>query len=299
MKKYLLFLLLACTTYTAQIKTARITTPKENNVTYDSLENFVGDKVNSLIGQTLYLPRRSESLREYGYENFSDDFPVEKNNDFYDYDDIADKYYKVENVTKTNWEYYKNMYILQLRRVEDSEIFYYQYNAMYKHQFLFIVTGYYEKLKTILENKKFYIKKIPDDRNHDYVTGELINLDKKELWTFQDLVIADDYFNLCMVLKNQTGSQILVSYGVVDNAKYIIPEIQMKNITDLYGDEYIDLIVAEKVRIGMTKEMCRLAWGEPKNINRSASELSNTEQWVYEDQYLYFRGNILESFQSY
>ena len=47
-----------------------------------------------------------------------------------------------------------------------------------------------------------------------------------------------------------------------------------------------------KVVIGFTEEMVLLSWGVPKDINRA----SYGDQWVYDEQYLYFENGKLKSF---
>ena len=39
--------------------------------------------------------------------------------------------------------------------------------------------------------------------------------------------------------------------------------------------------------------MCKLAWGEPEDINVSSHA---SEQWVYSNSYLYFENNKLVAF---
>lgn len=66
-----------------------------------------------------------------------------------------------------------------------------------------------------------------------------------------------------------------------------------------YGRQTADLILAGKVRIGMTREMCREAWGSPDDINRSSGSWGVHEQWVYGlGSYLYFENGILSSIQN-
>jgi hypothetical protein len=48
----------------------------------------------------------------------------------------------------------------------------------------------------------------------------------------------------------------------------------------------------------MTEEQVRLSWGEPKKINTSVYKGSGvTQQWVYEDNYLYFENGKLTAKQ--
>jgi hypothetical protein len=53
-----------------QITTTKIATEQVPQQKYDSLSNFVGDNIKSIINQTIYLKPIPESLREYGYQGF-------------------------------------------------------------------------------------------------------------------------------------------------------------------------------------------------------------------------------------
>ena len=65
-----------------------------------------------------------------------------------------------------------------------------------------------------------------------------------------------------------------------------------------YGAANANLILNETVKIGMTKEMCKEAWGGPYDINRSSGSWGTHEQWVYGSSYLYFEGNKLTAIQN-
>lgn len=56
-----------------------------------------------------------------------------------------------------------------------------------------------------------------------------------------------------------------------------------------------------EVRVGMTKDMVRQAWGRPSDVNRTQSSRGTREQWVYGDfedrRYVYFRGNEVQTIQ--
>ena len=61
----------------------------------------------------------------------------------------------------------------------------------------------------------------------------------------------------------------------------------------------VTLILGRQVRLGMTREMCREAWGSPEDINRSSGSWGVHEQWVYGlGSYLYFENGILSSIQN-
>lgn len=66
-----------------------------------------------------------------------------------------------------------------------------------------------------------------------------------------------------------------------------------------YGSEIAKVIVEGKVKIGMSKEMCKDAWGEPKDINKTTTKYSVSEQWVYDiGSYLYFENGKLTTIQN-
>lgn len=66
-----------------------------------------------------------------------------------------------------------------------------------------------------------------------------------------------------------------------------------------YGKYSADLILEGRVQIGMSREMCREAWGSPDDINRSSGSWGVHEQWVYGlGSYLYFENGKLSSIQN-
>lgn len=71
------------------------------------------------------------------------------------------------------------------------------------------------------------------------------------------------------------------------------------NIIKKYGSVMGNLILKGRVRIGMTKAMARLSWGEPSDINTTTTAYSTHEQWVYSvGNYLYFENGKLTAIQN-
>ena len=63
-------------------------------------------------------------------------------------------------------------------------------------------------------------------------------------------------------------------------------------------DQDTELAKKGKVRVGMTADQCRMAWGEPDRISRTVTAHKTHEQWVYPgNQYLYFENGRLTSLQ--
>ena len=74
----------------------------------------------------------------------------------------------------------------------------------------------------------------------------------------------------------------------------------IERIMEKYGcdEETATLIHKGRVRIGMTAEQCRAAWGRPQRVNRSVGSYGVHEQWCYNGSYLYLEDGILTSFQN-
>jgi len=94
-------------------------------------------------------------------------------------------------------------------------------------------------------------------------------------------------------------------YGYVSHV-YLIDNLQMKKlknehekirIVNKYGTEIAYRISNHEIWIGMTTVMTKLSIGSPKDINRTTYAWGIHEQWVYDNQYLYFENGILTSWQ--
>jgi hypothetical protein len=66
-----------------------------------------------------------------------------------------------------------------------------------------------------------------------------------------------------------------------------------------YGKKFGAKIASGQVELGMTKDMCNQAWGEPRNIRQTATATGTNEKWFYgDDSYLRFKGNSLIEIQN-
>ena len=65
------------------------------------------------------------------------------------------------------------------------------------------------------------------------------------------------------------------------------------------SEEHWMQIQKGEIKEGMSKEECRLAWGEPLRTNEIIRGTETLEQWVYKRNFLYFKAGILESVQGY
>jgi hypothetical protein len=323
MKKLFLLLIIAVSTVDciAQIKTTKVASKAENiDITpYDSTRNFLGKDVYKYIGQDLYLNEKPELLRKFGYQWFVLDYTKRSigdksniykccDNYYSKYSELAGKYFKVLDVIKhpkatENEDLYGNEFYLKLREKESGDIVYFEYKSKYENAFPFIVVGFFEKLKQIAIGQKFVFGSTDlrfGPKQLDVNTGESIVFELGEKWECVDVTIEEKYYTLSLLLQDNDGQVLCTHY------EYTIGEEKIYNVfsekeADIYKAKFglsdWNVILQGKVRIGMTKEMCRLSWGEPKDINKTITSGNKSEQWVYSDNYLYFDNDILTAMQ--
>ena len=59
-----------------------------------------------------------------------------------------------------------------------------------------------------------------------------------------------------------------------------------------------NIITAREIRIGMTREMLLMSWGDPEDINRTVTKDSVSEQLVYGYQYVYVENGVVTAWQN-
>lgn len=137
----------------------------------------------------------------------------------------------------------------------------------------------------------------------DYLTYDNVkNLSKCHLayYTIDKYIVPDLYelelwfqldngklflFKTIYFLK-QNIIDFLKEYFIVGDYRKKYPKVQRWN-----------LIRDAKICIGMTKEECKLSMGSPNDTNRTVLQSGTYEQWVYDNIYVYFKGNRITSFQ--
>lgn len=312
-----------------QITTTKIA-PKSDladNTPYDSTINFIGKNVYKYLGQELYLNGMAESLRKHGYRSFSLDYtkdtkvlsntykpimPENKESAKFDlgggktqYDAIVGKYFKVLDVLKhpkseTSANTYAKFFYLKLQDKTNNDIVYYEYDSEFDFLFPFIVTGFFEKQKKLVVGQEFVFSDRMLEGLTDISTGKTITMKTGQKWKCVDFTIEEKYYTLALIIQNSLGEKTDISYeSVFDKSRkgnvYSIKEVDA--FRKKFGIDTFNKILQGNAVIGMTKEMCRLAWGEPKSINETITSGKKTEQWVYSENYLYFDNGILTAIQ--
>lgn len=283
-----------------------------NNIPrYDSLKNFLGARVRAYIGQTLYLNKKPSYRQAEGYEGFVIDYNEYKysKSNIYEccgasyskYEAMAGKRFRVLDVIRHPQAAgrplrYGNIYYLHLQDIEKNATMYYEYNAAMETQFPFLVEGFMAKTKRRMIGADIVLKNSTLTNKRDLNTKKQVYCTPGTVWTCLDVMIDNDY-HFSLVLTNNKNQKIAVDFVGMQHTKghkYFTPEQAAAN-RKKFGDQYWNSVLMSQVRNGMTDEMCKLAWGEPQRINYVSDNGAHGQQWVYDDQYLYFRNGVLSS----
>jgi hypothetical protein len=299
MNRLLLLLILTSTNSFCQISITNVTENNDYGV-YDSLNNFVGENYKQLIGQELYLKPKHKDLRKYGYDYFYRS--LEPSNitstankfkccDSYNskYNALQGKNFKVIDAVADKKSYSKYGY-LKLEMIETGEETYFRYDTEYDFNFPFVIMGHFNKLKEQYLDEEVLVRtkkviNIDSGQEMPIITGEYHKV--------IDVTLDAEYFTLSLILQNNEGAKFLYDVELKDRDP---SRIVFKEVAEIYkkkyGQEDWKKILNGKVVTGWSEEMVILSWGKPEDINRA----SYGDQWIYDNQYLYFKDGFLTSF---
>jgi hypothetical protein len=166
----------------------------------------------------------------------------------------------------------------------------------------------YENQSLIYENTGFSTVDIRKTKSNEY-----IEVNRNSKWFCKEVTLLEPHYSFSYVLQNKEGD--LISVNKIDGFSYesevikreeekalaekqlaerrqkeeqVRYEQEQKRVeshrlfcVEKFGKEKGELIAQGKVSIGMTKEMCRLSWGEPIWISKTTTEYSKYEDWYY------------------
>lgn len=287
---------------------------------YDSLQNVCAQKdgdsytYRHLIGQTL-LYCGNPDRHFYPKRNY-----------------IVGDYYIVTNILPDDPDrgLYRRFSMRNTRNgsiVEEGDLSSQSYNSSW------VVRGHYEKIKSMYVGKEFVY--VGNNYNDYYKENNFINLDTDEpvksiplnsTWTCLDVQVKprnksfsshnDDRSPIVLILDNSSlgkhycyleGQRGPYSIDFKNRNPLICGKLKNKTLYNeqknqlikKFGRVYANMILEGKVKIGMTKAMCKESWGEPIDINKTIGNYGSIEQWIYGDGcYLYFKGNRLTDIQN-
>lgn len=302
-----LLLLLACFLCLSSIKAQKKDEILVPSIPYDSTANFLKDDVAKYTGQELWLKKLPPNQRELGYSNFvlnykkSADLNEEKNVykccDGYNskYQDLADKHFFVEQVfkheakDKNTGERTQRTY-LKLKELDSGDVVYYYYEGLSEYSFPFVVMGYLEKQKSIIVGQKFVFASELLDYAVDLNTNKSIKSVLGDKWKCIDLTVDNLNFELSMIVENSKKQQIAVPLSAYTNRDLPRKVYTLSESADMlkrFGLNNYNRILQQKIASNMSKEMCKMSWGEPIDIEKSG----NTEKWIYPQGSITFKGN--------
>jgi len=311
--------------FISTISFAQIGTLKTNKNEYDKkveincpdtlLTNFLSEDVYCYKNQLLYVLPKTKSLQKYGYDYFYKTKKIEKKYaccQSYNskYESLANKYFYVTEINhhpkyKTS-TIYAEKYYLTLKDKDTNEVVYFVYNPNSKFGFPFLSVTYFEKHKNDMNGSEIILrggnwrKRISSkyDKIYDINNGEEIFLDTGEVWIVGELVVEDKYNTLSYIISNSKGEVTTIQKKYLNNGinefsvnQFVIFKKDVDRIKKKC-EMFYNAIMKRNISIGMTEEMVKLSWGKPDKINTSSH---GSNQWVYNNRYLYFENSILKS----
>lgn len=307
---------------------------KEDVVPYDSLSNISYDNFKSHVGQTLYM-NDNKFDKEKGVKGYS--LRNTANFDAWDLENIVYKYASKNGFNGSDYYAMTNKYYYVTKLIKDSKVdpvfsnnekycfelitqdenkdtVYYHFDNVGKLFSDFITVGYFEKMKQVHIGKDLYFIGA-QSAIHDFIfkfdSGEKFDADIPQNTKFKctDITIQDGrYYSLIMVLENEKLGKVFIELRTLNSFFETSEEHKLrideetrlkKRLTDKYGKTNADLILAGKVKIGWSKEMCLESWGKPESINKTTGSYGVNEQWVYgNSNYLYFENGKLTDIQN-
>ena len=161
MKKIVLIpILLVSLNVSSQVKVIHKVKTEIVSLPYDSIQNCLDKtQLEQYIGQTFYLPK-TENEKERGFYDFKKDIKGKVYHPIggaysrkTKYEAVAGKYFEVIGVERKTRAYIDDVYI-HLKNKETNEELYFDYGKL---GFPFIVQGYYEKTRSNMIGRLFYL----------------------------------------------------------------------------------------------------------------------------------------------
>lgn len=175
--------------------------------------------------------------------------------------------------TKTDYQYDELEIIKKQIDSVFSVIEYSRINGTEKNQYI----SFFKKLRSDIDSTMCY-KKI-EKEVVDWYSGEVLRT----------------------TISNEKGKFSEISY--LKPKEFIVQKKykRAKKLYDKYGwDKEVCYTISQgKIQVGMNKEMVKIAWGSPKDINRTTNKYGTHEQWCYSSgNYVYFDDDELTSIQN-
>ena len=172
-----------------------------------------------------------------------------------------------------------------------------------------------------------FIIKYEDDNGKENSTGKKVLIVPGSTWLCTDVTLLKPTYKINYILKNDKEEQVALTNleGFIEESAYLKRELNKKlkyqqllakqkqqklykdenerkaaeklkiECSKLFGQQNGDLIAQGKVKLNMTKEMCKYAWGAPLWSHKTTNVYGTHEDWYYRLGYsLHFENGILK-----
>ena len=255
----------------SQVRVASAAKTEKKVVPYDSISNNPKDPY-GLVGQELFLLPKPEQLRQFEYDIYPSDQLTGKKPS---YESVAMHTFEVVEVIKQESRF-SSKDVLKLRDLKTDSIYYIKYEKR-ESLWPYLILGYKAKFEAENKGKKFHVL-LSHLRNFD--TGDKIEKSRGSVWTFQEIIALEDRGEIGYLFQNSKGETVALTKLDMDH--FIFPKSRMDQLIKKYGQAMCNTALAGEIKIGMPKELVKVAWGEPDKINNSSYD----EQWVYGETHI-------------
>ncbi len=250
---------------------------------YDSLSNYIKpDSLFILVGQRIIIKPHDRNKEPYqGFYRLNGDLYGQANLPYSrkgcSYDSLVGRAF---NVIRFDKSHPRKIFI-----ADDKDSLYMTSAADRDY----LIEGYIAKLSQKYVGKKYarVVSGYDNDPN-DFKTGKPVKLKVGDIWTVKRLIINPDNGEICAIMGNSLGNEL--SENIVGWLSFFDIRYKPKSESDKWKRKYGEFcwrkIMQNEIYVGMPASAVRLAWGEPKDINKA----SYGDQWVYSNGYVYIRG---------
>lgn len=257
----------------------------DTELKYDSLWNSPKNMQDckSLIGHKITVCPKPKDLRAMGYKGFlTTNFKIYsqyKNFDFSIYDSLAGREFRIINTL--------NGCLLTLSDNRDT-LFYQWISPDNNRQYPFITNGYIEKMNQVIKGREYVY--IGEGRiETDPISGDEIKLSPRVHFIAEKIVVLESgtpELAICALVRLKNGTHSAIPIASLSDISIYLPSQIHADLNNKYGAYWVNLAIDKKIKVGMPAKLVEMAWGKPRNINRSSH---GPDQWCYERQYVYIR----------
>ena len=167
---------------------------------------------------------------------------------------------------------------------------------------------------------------IEDENGKSITIPKQVAIGPSGLWNCIDVTILEGTSHISYILKNQKDETVafsdlkdwILEKDILEKEKLrkennqkiqqerekefqarklkekLNAENRKKECIAKFGTKLGEIIASHKVKIGMTKEMCKVSWGNPIWSDKTTTSTGTTENWYYGYVHsLHFEGNLL------